>query len=278
MSWAGAKTLDKNSPTAVGALLNVSSSNGPNSALYDSVSSNNSSVNDSSIGTHNKAQKNDKKGAKSIGQPIPAQPAEDEINQHGDAPTSPSVAFRRDRAIIAHDLNNRNQQDKMDAISSAKVHAVQHLGSGTTLKPTDEFTTDADFQATPEQMHDADVYHMRGFQHRKNGDFQSAVREYTRAIGCNPRHFKAYFNRGFSFDKLGNYSAAIADYRKALEIDPANAYTYYNLGISFDRCGQYEMAVVNFTKALQLEINADFYHNRGFSWRKLGTRSVHECT
>lgn len=118
---------------------------------------------------------------------------------------------------------------------------------------------------------DADYHHMRGFQHRKNGDFHAAIADYTRAIELNPRHFKAYFNRGFSYDKLGDFRSAIADYTKALEIDPGNAYTFYNLGISYDRCGQFQLAVENFSQAISIDPNnADFYHNRGFSFRKLG--------
>jgi hypothetical protein len=27
---------------------------------------------------------------------------------------------------------------------------------------------------------------------------------YTRAIECDPRHFKAYFNRGFAYDKVSD--------------------------------------------------------------------------
>lgn len=122
-----------------------------------------------------------------------------------------------------------------------------------------------------QKLRDADFYHTRGFQHRKNGDFRSAIADYTTAIALNPRHFKAYFNRGFSHDKLGNFRAAIADYLRALEIEPSNAYTFYNLGISYDRCGEFAQAVESFTRAIAIDShNADFFHNRGFSYRKLG--------
>jgi hypothetical protein len=36
----------------------------------------------------------------------------------------------------------------------------------------------------------ADSYHARGFGHRKRGDFHAAIRDYTRAIEMEPRHFK----------------------------------------------------------------------------------------
>jgi len=61
-------------------------------------------------------------------------------------------------------------------------------------------------------MSQADAFHARGFAHRKRGDFEAAIHEYTRAIELDPKHFKAYFNRGFSYDKMGECDAAIADY------------------------------------------------------------------
>jgi tetratricopeptide (TPR) repeat protein len=39
-------------------------------------------------------------------------------------------------------------------------------------------------------MNDADAFHARGFNHRKRGDFRSAIADYTRAIELDPSHFK----------------------------------------------------------------------------------------
>ena len=62
-----------------------------------------------------------------------------------------------------------------------------------------------------------------------------------------PTHFKAHFNRGFAYDKIGDYDLAIKDYTRALEIDPKNAYAYYNRGISLDRKNDYDEAIKNFS-------------------------------
>lgn len=117
----------------------------------------------------------------------------------------------------------------------------------------------------------ADHYHSKGYAHRKKGEFETAIFNYSVAMGKDPKHFKALFNRGFSHDKLANFDAAIADYTAAIRLDPNNAFAYYNRGISYDRKGDLKLAIDNFTKAIELEANnADFYHNRGFSNRKLG--------
>ncbi|KAH9580044.1 Tetratricopeptide repeat [Trypanosoma melophagium] len=118
----------------------------------------------------------------------------------------------------------------------------------------------------------AGQHHQRGLAYRKKGDLIHAINEYTAAIQLDPKNFKALFNRGFCHDKIGDYDAAIRDYEAAIELEPRYAYTYYNLGISYDRRGDnFEEAIAMFDKAISLDnTNADFYHNRGFSQRKLG--------
>ncbi len=44
------------------------------------------------------------------------------------------------------------------------------------------------------------------------------MREYTRALTHDPRHFRALFNRGFAYDKLGKLDLAIKDYSLAIEV------------------------------------------------------------
>ncbi|RNF25922.1 uncharacterized protein Tco025E_01808 [Trypanosoma conorhini] len=118
----------------------------------------------------------------------------------------------------------------------------------------------------------AELHHQRGLAYRKEGDFVRAIEEYSAALRLDANNFKALFNRGFCNDKAGDYDAAIRDYKAAMQLEPGYAYTYYNLGISYDRWGDhYKEAIAMFDKAISLDAdNADFYHNRGFSQRKLG--------
>ena len=117
----------------------------------------------------------------------------------------------------------------------------------------------------------SEEHHAKGYQLRKQGDFQAAIAEYSTAIALDANNFKAWFNRGFAHDKLGLYDKAIADYSRALLVDPANAYAYYNRGISYDRIGAYEYACEDFRAAIRYAPdNADFYHNKAFCLRKMG--------
>ena len=49
----------------------------------------------------------------------------------------------------------------------------------------------------------AEKHHSLGYKLRREGDFEGALIEYTKAIQADSRHFKALFNRGFALDKLG---------------------------------------------------------------------------
>ncbi len=53
-------------------------------------------------------------------------------------------------------------------------------------------------------------------------------------------------------------------------MNPRAAFAYYNRGIARDRLDDLPGAVADFTAAVMLDSdNADFFHNRGFSLRKL---------
>lgn len=140
----------------------------------------------------------------------------------------------------------------------------------------------------------SDEYHQKGFEFRRQGNFQAAVEEYSKALQKDPNHFKALFNRAFAMDKLGQFGLAVRDYGRgkfdglitqnhifhsplclstptAIEIDPNNAYAFYNRGISYDRHKDYVAACLDFRRATQLSpTNLDFLHNLALCLRKMG--------
>lgn len=117
----------------------------------------------------------------------------------------------------------------------------------------------------------SDEYHQKGYELRRQGKFESAIEEYSKALQKDPRHFKALFNRAFAMDKLGEHKDAIRDYSRALEVDPTNAYAFYNRGISHDRQKNYLEASADFKRAIELSPNnLDFLHNLALCLRKMG--------
>jgi tetratricopeptide (TPR) repeat protein len=116
----------------------------------------------------------------------------------------------------------------------------------------------------------ADEFHAKGFDLRKQGDYNGAIEEYSQALSLNPIHFKALFNRGFAYDKIGRYDNAVEDYSRALSIDRNNAFCYYNRGITYDHMNKLQLSVADFSKAIELQPdNIDFYHNRAYCLKKM---------
>jgi tetratricopeptide (TPR) repeat protein len=117
----------------------------------------------------------------------------------------------------------------------------------------------------------ADDYHAHGYLMRREGKYEEAIVEYSKALEHCPSHFKALFNRAFAYDRMGSIKKAVDDYTAALRVEPENAFAYYNRGISNDRLGKLEEAVKDFSQAIFFQKDCpDFYHNRAFSYEKLG--------
>ena len=83
----------------------------------------------------------------------------------------------------------------------------------------------------------SEEYFDKGVEYGKNGDYQLAIDNFTRAIRIDPDYADAYYNRGNLYNALGNYEDAIADYTRAIRIDPDYANAYRNRGIAKEYSG-----------------------------------------
>ncbi|MBU1023660.1 tetratricopeptide repeat protein [bacterium] len=63
----------------------------------------------------------------------------------------------------------------------------------------------------------------------KDGNFEGAEEQFTKAIESNPEFEDAYYNQGNARFKRGNLEGAVESYEKALEIDPEDEDARYNL-------------------------------------------------
>ncbi|MDR0628540.1 MAG: tetratricopeptide repeat protein [Treponema sp.] len=55
------------------------------------------------------------------------------------------------------------------------------------------------------------------------GEYESAIADFTEAVRLNPNLAAAYNNRGNAYKDKEDYDRAIADYEAALRIDPNHA-------------------------------------------------------
>jgi tetratricopeptide (TPR) repeat protein len=69
------------------------------------------------------------------------------------------------------------------------------------------------------------------------GEYDHAIRNYSKAIKINPGYTRVYINRGDAYFMKGEYEQAISDYTKALELNPRLAKAYDGRGIAQQASG-----------------------------------------
>ena len=78
----------------------------------------------------------------------------------------------------------------------------------------------------PEEPGDAIGFHARGNRYSRNGAYERAIEDYSRAIEMDGAFAEAYYDRGCSFYEVGLYEEAIADLSRAIELNPEAAHYY----------------------------------------------------
>jgi tetratricopeptide (TPR) repeat protein len=72
--------------------------------------------------------------------------------------------------------------------------------------------------ATHETKEDAEAYYNRGNAYKKNGQYDKAISDFTKAIEINPRHADAYYTRGVVYYYKKDYEKALDDFYKAQKL------------------------------------------------------------
>lgn len=108
-------------------------------------------------------------------------------------------------------------------------------------------------------------YWLRGNLEKREGDLQSAFKDYSECIKLNPKYEDAYFNRGIISDASGDIKSALADFNKSIGLNPKQADAYNNRGWALLRLGDTAAALADYNKALDLKPGyAEAYNNRGW--------------
>jgi tetratricopeptide (TPR) repeat protein len=115
------------------------------------------------------------------------------------------------------------------------------------------------------------AYHGRGLAYRNKNDNDRAIADYTQAIRFDPNYAVAYTARGNAYSDKGDHDRAIADYTQAIRLDPNYAAAYTARGNAYYSKGDYDTAIADHTQAIRLDPNkANAYHNRGSAYERKG--------
>lgn len=109
------------------------------------------------------------------------------------------------------------------------------------------------------------VYQHRGMAHQKNGEWDRALADFTRAFEYDTIA-DCYINRSQLYAKMGREDAAIADLKSAIRLDSGNYHAWYNLAV-LDESTQLPPSLVSdeeFTPMLNL-VGANAYESGDYS-------------
>jgi tetratricopeptide (TPR) repeat protein len=98
----------------------------------------------------------------------------------------------------------------------------------------------------------ANVINSRGMLHERLGRWESAEKDYGKAIAINPEYGNAYNNRGNMKAKRTDYCRAVKDYTRAIELNGAFVEAYCNRGMAKENMGDDNGALEDFNTAIEL--------------------------
>ena len=100
------------------------------------------------------------------------------------------------------------------------------------------------------------VYNHRGMAYFAQGDYNQALRDFTRAVFFDQENYRGFTNRGLVCRVLAKYEQSVADYDRALRINPNRLEGYWGRAQSYYEMRFFTRALADCEKAISIQ--ADF--------------------
>ena len=92
----------------------------------------------------------------------------------------------------------------------------------------------------------------QGVAANKKGDFDEAIRFYSKAISLKPDSAALFYVRGRAYTEKELFDNAISDFTRAIALKPAYAEAYNHRGVTYIGKGENQKAMADFNKACGL--------------------------
>ena len=113
---------------------------------------------------------------------------------------------------------------------------------------------------------DPNACNNRGIASAKEGQYEAAIAQFTRAFQRNPVFAEAYYNRGLVDLAIGQLGQAISDFSKAVQIKQGFIEGYESRGPIYVAMSQYDQAILDFTKVIENDPDsAETYFRRSLA-------------
>ena len=112
----------------------------------------------------------------------------------------------------------------------------------------------------------ASSYVTSGLEKARQGDYDGAIADYTKALELNSSYIGAYVNRGMAKANQGNDSGAVADYTEAIKMKPGFTDAYLHRGHAEFLQGNFDNAIADYSKVIELKPDSQLaYFRRGLA-------------
>jgi lipoprotein NlpI len=103
------------------------------------------------------------------------------------------------------------------------------------------------------------------------GQAKEALHLADKAVGLDPKNFRAYFFRGSAREALDQHREAVADFTKTIELEPRAADAYNHRGSEYFKLGAIKLSIADFDKFIELKPDEKAGHwKRGISYYYAG--------
>ena len=114
-------------------------------------------------------------------------------------------------------------------------------------------------------------YNNRGIDYGEKGEYDLAIKKFTKAIELKPDYAIAYNNRGAVYRSEGKYDLAIEGCNEAIRLKHDYAEPYSNRGAAYRNKGDYDLAIKDYDIAIRLKPGfVEAYYNRGLAYHEKG--------